>query len=210
MSKRLAGRFGYPATNSFAVTFHADKIPLPFTWKKPSMIFCCSMSDLFHPDVAEEWIDAVLSTIKFCDWHTFFILTKRPELMLKWKDRLRDIDNVWIGVTVENQAMADQRIPILRQMLTTQLFISVEPILDKINILPLVKDSLGGIDWVICGGETGAKARPFDYRWATNLGWQCSQLNIPFFFKSYGSNSNYSDMDTISRNFLDKAKYFPK
>jgi len=205
MSKRLAGRFGYPEVDPFAVTFHPDKIPLPMTWKKPSMIFTCSMSDLFHRDVAQEWVDAVLSTIQFCDWHTFLILTKRPEFARKYTDRFANLPNLWLGVTVENQGRANQRIPILQQLTVSKRFLSVEPMLEQID----VRRYLHAIDWVICGGETGQKARPFNTQWPMHLREQCQLYNVPFFFKSYGSNSNQGDTGLLTKILLDNDKKFP-
>ena len=90
MSKRLAGRCGYPKENPFAVTLHPERLEEPLRWRKPSRIFVCSMGDLFHEDVPDEFIDQVFGVILACrilkniPSHTFLILTKRPERMARY------------------------------------------------------------------------------------------------------------------------------
>ena len=118
MSKRLAGRYGYPkAPNQFQVTFHRDKLTKPLVWKKPRKIFVCSMGDIFHDDVNVDAIDQILNIIHECPQHIFMVLTKRPEnikdkllfwnhngerRIFEWEDVMPK--NLWIGVTAENQA----------------------------------------------------------------------------------------------------------
>lgn len=133
MSKRLAGRCGYPKENPFAVTFHPDKLQEPMKWHKPSRIFVCSMGDLFHEQVKDEWIDAVFMTMDLSRRHTFMILTKRPERMREYLSgrthiirMVYPLPNVWLGVTVENQEQADKRIPFLLDTPAAKRFVSVE------------------------------------------------------------------------------------
>ena len=111
------------------------------------------------------------------------VLTKRPERMAKFISRLGwDIhDNVWLGVTAENQKRADERIPILLQIPAVVRFVSVEPMLEPVNLA-----NCGKIDWVICGGETGPGARPMHPDWVRNLRDQCQNAGVPFFFKHWG------------------------
>ena len=117
MAKRLGGRFGYPKDNPFQVTFHPDKLEEPFKWKKPRKIFVTSMGDLFHEDVQDSWLDLVFQTMVQCHpmGHKFLLLTKRPENILNNPNTMRLLQQnlhrnfIWVGVTVENQAMAEQK-----------------------------------------------------------------------------------------------------
>lgn len=190
MSKRLAGRFGYPAKEPFSVTLHEDILSKPFEWKLPKTIFVCSMGDIFHPDVPDEWIDRVFSVMTEAYWHTYLVLTKRPERMRKYLCGLYDDDeiamchgvpfrNVWCGVTAENQARANERIPVLLTTPAVKRFVSVEPMLSDIRL----HHSWARLDWVICGAETGPGMRPMENAWAESLRDQCNEAKIPFFFK---------------------------
>lgn len=177
----------------------------PLKRKKPTMYFVCSMGDLFHESVPFEWIDKVLTVIYNCPQHTFQILTKRPERMLKyWKRCYKEAgvsfedtvpsknNNIWWGVTAENQVQANKRIPILLQVPAGKHFVSIEPMLGAIDIsLWMVSGFLEPpytdvLDWVILGGETGAKARPMHSSWVESIQKQCEQSNTPFFFKQWG------------------------
>jgi len=189
MAKRLAGRFGYSVNEPFRVTWHEDKLQKPFNWRKPRRVFVCSMGDLFHPDVETYWIKRVFWMMMSTSntHHVFLVLTKRPqrmryilrvELAYDW-DRGNPPSNIWLGVSVENQKRADERIPILLDIPAAVRFVSCEPLLGTVNIrqyLPQVcaihqlvhrhgRDCLKkldryGLDWVIVGAETGPKARP--------------------------------------------------
>jgi len=198
MAQRLAGRFGYPADDPFRVTLHPDKLDQPLRWKKPRRVFVCSMGDLFHEDVLEEWIDQVYEVIANTPQHTFQILTKRPERMARYiRIMSAALPNVWLGVTAENQEQADKRIPVLLQIPAAVRFVSVEPMLEAVVIGDLLGDAYSsmhggfapGIDWVICGAETGSGARPMDLDWARDLRDQCVSAEVPFFFKR-DSNGN--------------------
>lgn len=197
MSKRLAGRFGYPAKEPFSVTLHQDVLNKPFEWKLPKIIFVCSMGDIFHPDVPDEWIDRVFSVMTEAHWHTYLVLTKRPERMRKYLCDLYDDDeiamchsvpfrNVWCGVTAENQARADERIPVLLATPAVKRFVSVEPMLSDIHL----HHSWASLDWVICGAETGPGKREMKDEWAVSLHEQCHNFLIPFFFKKDSSGNS--------------------
>ena len=203
MSHRLAGRYGYPKSpNQFRPTFHADKLTQPLVWKKPRRIFTVSMGDMFHESVPIDWIDSIFRIMRECQQHTFIILTKRPQKMSfavnGWFEGGENIlPNIWLGVTAENQQRADERIPILLQIPAVVRFVSIEPMLEKINLtsnLPKEKilrwhrPMIKMIDWVICGAETGPGARPMKWHWATMLWEQCDRAGIPFFFKKESSN----------------------
>lgn len=202
MANRLRGRYGYDKNNPFQITFHENRIEEPLQWKKPQRVFVCSMGDLFHDYVHEDWIDEIMQTIKDCPQHTFMILTKRPENINQklWGYRggnpsfqsaatgpVRELDfeempsNIWLGVTAENQETADERIPILLSTPAAKHFVSVEPMLGPVNF------DGRKLDWIICGGETGPGARPVHPEWVRDLRDQCQSANVPFFFKSWGA-----------------------
>lgn len=203
MSRRLAGRHGYPeAPHHFDVTFHPDRLEQPLHWKKPRKIFVCSMSDLFHPLVKLEWQLAVLDIIKRCPQHTFQILTKRPiqTAMLYECTGWEPPGNVWLGVTAENQKQADKRIPILLRIPAAKRFVSIEPCLGPIDIerftvcpfcnMPdawhssQLECKCGHLlDWVIVGAETGPGKRTMDLDWARSIRDQCQVAGAAYFFK---------------------------
>ncbi len=149
----------------------------PLSWKEPAKVFVCSWSDFFIED-ADPWRDEVWRIIQKCSHLTFQILTKRPENI---KGRLPagwPFKNVWLGVTAENQEQFEERVPVLQEVPAVIKFISVEPMLENIYL-----DDLSGIDWVICGGESGANARSMHPGWARDLKDQCEEEGIPFFMK---------------------------
>lgn len=202
MAKRLAGRFGYPdAPHEFEVTLHQDRLEEPLRWKRPRMVFVCSMSDLFHESLALGHIEPIFEVIKATPQHTYQILTKRPERMAfaltainLHMNKNTAFKNLWIGVTVENQEQAEKRIPVLLQIPAAVRFVSVEPMLGPVDfsrvLTPASEEALRGVQWVICGGETGPGARPMDPVWVYHLRDQCSYASVPFFFKSWG---DYAD-----------------
>ncbi len=183
MAYRLKGRYGYPKDDPFRVTFHPDRLDEPLHWKKPSRIFVVSMGDIFHDDVDGFCLSAIWSIIERAYWHTFLILTKRPERWKRLTPPLPPYKNIFFGVSIENQQTADERIPILLQIPAAKRFVSVEPILGSVNLGKLSDPNIG---WVICGGETGPKARPMHPDWARSLRDQSKVAGVPFFFKSMG------------------------
>ena len=172
-----------------------DRISQPLHWKKPSMIFVNSMSELFHEKISFNIIDSIFANMEICKQHTFQILTKRPQRAIEYfKWRLsqypQTYDNVWLGVSVENQATANERIPLLLQTPATVRWISVEPMLEKIkirntNIIPLKFSWLKstGIDWVVVGCESGHNRRECKLEWVEDIIEQCKQANVPAFVK---------------------------
>ena len=168
--------------------FVESALEKPLKWKKPRMIFVCSMSDLFHESVSNSWINFVMNIIQKCSQHTFQILTKRPEKMRKYFHGLniaKILPNAWLGVTAENQEQANKRIPILLQIPAKVRFVSVEPMLSNIDISSFLYEAK--LDWVICGGESGHNARPIHPNWVRSLRDQCKQADVPFFFKQWGA-----------------------
>ncbi|HUX01348.1 MAG TPA: phage Gp37/Gp68 family protein [Phycisphaerae bacterium] len=288
MANRLTGRFGYPADDPFAPAVHLDKLREPLTWRKPRMVFVCSMGDMFHAHYPQAVVDHSWAVMASCGQHVFQVLTKRagrmkayiegltargraaaadyerrirrhferykmkftsgyslpspptPELRAiydaasEYEGRPKSpngatlehgfsgheyhwrpwpLNNVWLGVTTENQRTADERIPILLDTPAAVRFVSVEPMLGPVDLrmgdnmgpdedtgAGCVSCDIGGrrhqhyvgercgrsLDWVICGGETGPGARPMDPEWARDLRDQCKEAGVPFFFKQMG------------------------
>jgi len=219
MAQRLAGRFGYPADEPFRVTLHPDKLNEPLRWRKPRRVFVCSMSDLFHEGVPNNFRAQIFDVMAAAEHHTFQILTKRPENIRDWEQWMGECwpgdsawqvttevlnrwpDNIWLGVTAENQAAADLRIPQLLQLPAAVRFVSCEPLLGPIDFEqffalidqdgepygPLCnKDGSSKLSWVIAGGETGPGARPVHPDRFRAIRDQCVAAGVPFFFKQWG------------------------
>lgn len=166
--------------NGFKLTLHEHVLLAPLSWKKPQMIFVNSMSDLFHKDVPLEFIQRVVEVMRRASWHTFQVLTKRSEVLLALDSEIEWPANVWMGVSVE-RADYTFRIDHLRQTHAALRFLSLEPLLG-----PLADLDLGGIDWVIVGGESGPGARPLKEEWVVDIRDQCQYAGVPFFFKQWG------------------------
>lgn len=241
-AKRLAGRCGYPADEPFRVTLHPERLEEPLRWRKPRRVFVCSMGDLFHEDVPDEFIDRVLWTIRAApENHTFMILTKRPhrmpEFLEGWSRRnsgayiklaSRFPLNVWLGVTAENQQVANERIPILLQIPAAVRFVSVEPMLGPVDLTQWLmcewyagkekeprKGTINGkpmpvarlrprVDWVICGSETGPNRRPAKIEWIRNLRNQCVDAGVPFFLKQMCIDGKIVKMPELDRRTWDQ------
>lgn len=150
-------------------------------WKKPSLVFVNSMSDLFHEDVPVWFVKKVYDTMFNADWHIFQVLTKRIHAAVHVMRNLPVWpENVWLGATVEN-AETYGRLERLRDIPVPVKFVSFEPLLGPIPGL-----DLKGIDWVIAGGESGPNARPMKAEWVTGIQRRCADQGVPFFFKQWG------------------------
>lgn len=204
------------------VACHPERLAQPLRWRRPRRIFVNSMSDLFHPAVPDEFIEQVFAAMALSPHHTFQILTKRPDRMLRhpifshsgsclWvgvrqqAETLFGIDpgainkalsNVWLGVSVEDQAAADERIPLLLKTPAAVRWVSAEPLLGPVILWrdwtlehrAIIKPSL---DWLVVGGESGPKARSMDPAWARSLRDQCAAAGVPFHFKQWGAGAKY-------------------
>lgn len=183
-AERMANRLyamGQPNyANKFKLTLHPQALELPLSWKKPQVIFVNSMSDLFHIDVPIDFIQQVFDVMRRASWHTFQVLTKRSERLLQLDSEIDWPENVWMGVSVENQDYTF-RIEHLRQTHAKTKFLSLEPLLG-----PLHKLNLRGINWAIVGGESGPGARPMLEEWVIEIKKQCRVARVPFFFKQWG------------------------
>jgi protein gp37 len=233
-----------------------------------------SMSDPFHPAVKDEWLDQMMAAIALNPHLTFQVLTKRPQRMMEYYSRIKDIgenwcaemahvacdkewrkwkqeshsffdsgeevcftsyqcfreirdalqkgfQNLWLGVTVENQAATNDRILLLQQTPAAVRFLSVEPMLEAIDLteylngLDYAPDTIGyqetsdKLDWVIVGGESGSNARPLHLEWIESIIEQCKESNIAVFMKQVGSNAYYhgQQFKTKSRAGSDPSEW---
>lgn len=180
MSKRLHAMGQYNYRNGFELTLHEQALDLPKKWKKPQVIFVNSMSDLFHKDVPEEFILKVFQTMNEANWHTYQVLTKRPERTAELSKKILWTENIWMGTSVETMKYTN-RINQLRKTGAKVKFLSLEPLLG-----PLPKLNLKKINWVIVGGESGPGARDMDEKWVLEIRDQCKKAKVPFFFKQWG------------------------
>ena len=180
MAHRLQAMGNPSYQKGFEMTLHEHLLDRPLKWRKPQMIFVNSMSDLFHEEVPEEFIQRVFDVMREADWHIFQILTKRSERLLELHSTIDWPSNVWMGVSVENKQYKF-RIQQLKKTNAKTKFLSLEPLIG-----PLKNLNLNGIDWVIVGGESGPRARPVEEQWILEIRDQCLRSNTPFFFKQWG------------------------
>jgi len=153
----------------------------PLQWRRPLRIFVNSMSDLFQDAVPDEVIASVCSVMKEAHWHTYQILTKRPERMREVVAQFDDqLSHVWLGTSVESAAYLS-RIDVLRSVPAHIRFVSFEPLLG-----PVAPVDLRDIHWAIVGGESGPGARPLDQQWIENIRTACRDQRVAFFFKQWG------------------------
>lgn len=186
------------------VRLNEQQLLQPLRWRRPRRIFWNAHGDLFHGAVPDEWIDRVFAVCELTPQHTHMILTKRSERMFAYLTRrkaekpvlvpvgdgtleqhpfnseLKPPKNIWLGVSVEDQPRADDRIADLRDTPAAVRFVSFEPLLGA------VQADLTGIHWAIVGGESGPGARPMHPDWARSLRDQCQAAGVAFFFKQFG------------------------
>lgn len=167
----------------FDPAVHEQELPKPYTWKKSKLVFVNSMSDLFHEAVPLAFIQMVFRVMNDTPQHTYQVLTKRADRLQQLNSRLTWTDNIWMGVSVENQKVTD-RIDFLRLTGAKVKFLSLEPLIGPLPALNLM-----GLDWVIAGGESGFKPRPIKEQWVIDIKDQCQTAGIPFFFKQWGGRS---------------------
>jgi protein gp37 len=183
MSKRLKAMGQEKYKDAFKLRVHEEALEVPYTWKSPKTVFVNSMSDLFHKNVPLDFIQRVFKVMNDTPQHKYQVLTKRPELVLKYNDQLNWTPNIWMGTSVEDQRVI-QRIEFLRQVSSHVKFLSLEPLIG-----PLYNLNLENIDWVIVGGESGHTARPIRFEWIYDIRQQCQEVGVPFFFKQWGKAS---------------------
>lgn len=210
------------------VRFNEQWLDQPMRWKRPRMVFVCAHADLFHPNVPNEWLPLIFGVMAAAKQHTFQVLTKRPERMREVLNdpvffdavacTVRDtygieleaddwpLRNVWVGVSVEDKAAADERIPLLLDTPAAVRWISAEPLLGPVDLNRILVNQERGfhasalheqhddcyyhsnaqLDWVVVGGESGPNARPMHPDWARSLRDQCAAAGVPFLFKQWG------------------------
>ena len=197
-AKRLQsmGMEDYKDGFKFKILPHRLNDPLKI--KKPQKFFVNSMSDLFHDDMPDEYLNQIFDVINQTPQHTYQKITKRVENMYIYFQNHNVPQNVWLGVTVENSKYS-YRIDILKKINATIKFISFEPLIDSAG-----KIDLTDIDWVIVGGESGYNGRPMKPEWVNEIYLQCQEKNIPFFFKQWGTWGS----DGIKRNKKANGKLF--
>jgi len=229
----LAADLGVASHWTGDVRFIPELLDQPMRWRKPRTIFVNSMSDLFHEKVTDEWIYKIFAVMRRCPQHTFQILTKRPERMRDYMVSSHTgmhgsgvhlvtaaqgqigkcCANVWLGVSVEDQKTADERIPVLLSTPAAVRWVSYEPALGPINFQCIKEtcpdhdnyfDSVSGIrlirpqiDWIVAGGESGPGARPAHPDWFRTVRDQCSHAGVPFFFKQWGEWLHLSQVPAV-------------
>ncbi len=231
-------KFKYIPTWNGETYLVQSQLDKPLRWKKPRVIFVCSMGDLFHENTSFEEINAVFSVMADNDQHIFIVLTKRPQRMIsfyEWKQAEHGVpwqpsENVWMGITAENQKLANERIPKLLSVPAAVRFVSIEPMLGPVDLEhgfdygdEIAMNFLNGdyitnphqeeyshsdekLDWVIVGGESGHKARPMHPDWVRSVRDQCTKAGVPFFFKQWGKYLPHCQAHVFER---DHPKQFP-
>lgn len=185
LAERFRGVPGHPFEFGFDLRLVPEKLGDPIRWSKPRKIFVNSMSDLFHEDVPDSYIEQVCRVMLAADWHTYQILTKRADRMASLlRGKLKKASaakHIWWGVSVENRQHGVPRIDKLRKAKVALAFLSVEPLLEDLGEI-----DLHGIHWVIVGGESGPGARSLEADWVRSIRRQCLDAKVPFFFKQWG------------------------
>jgi protein gp37 len=197
MTRRLKAMGTEKYKDGFKIRLHPDTLNIPFTWKKSKVVFVNSMSDLFHPEVPIEYIQAVFAVMNKTPQHVYQVLTKRSERLLEITKQLNWTPNIWMGVSVENEDYT-YRISDLSKTGAKTKFLSIEPLIGEVKTLRLKK-----IDWVIVGGESGHKARPLEKQWIDFVKKECDIQSVAFFFKQWGKpkfNVNQNDPTIDSKH----------
>ncbi len=178
-AEALTKRFHQSFPKGFEFTLYPKRLDEPRRWRKPSRVFVNSMSDLFHEQMPLDFLKEIFEVMADCPKHVFQVLTKRHERLVELTPELEWPENVWMGVSVENQDYA-HRVDYLRQVPAAVRFLSCEPLLGPLEL------DLEGIHWVIVGGESGKGHRPIEVEWVREIREQCEGVEAAFFFKQWG------------------------
>ena len=179
IAERFRGQKAFPY--GFDVHLRKDKLYAPLHKRKSSLIFVNSMSDLFHKDIPEDYLKQIWDVMCQANNHIFQVLTKRPHRMVH-KIRKMGLPlqpYIWLGVSAENQQMAESRIPELLKLNNEISFVSAEPLLEEIDLSKWLDE----LRWVIVGGESGPNRRIMDLDWVRKIKGQCDDFNVAFFYK---------------------------
>jgi protein gp37 len=202
LNKRLGTGLQYLKTERQHARTFVDVVALqwPLRWRRPRRIFVCSMTDLFGEWVSDEMLDRVFAVMARCPQHTFQVLTKRAERMREyfsrptlWEHRTvprgQCVANLWLGVSVEDQRRADERIPLLLGTPAAVRWVSYEPALGPVDLEGYLceLECNAALDWAIIGGESGPHARPFNVEWARSVLAQCKAAGVKCFVKQLGA-----------------------
>jgi protein gp37 len=182
MAHRLHAMGAQGYADGFELALQHNRLLQPLRRKKPTTWFINSMSDLFHEGVPDSFLDQVMNVIRCTPQHTYQILTKRAERLPNYFSRRDCPRNLWLGVSVEDRRYGLPRIEPLQQVNASIRFLSVEPLLEDLGTI-----SLGGIHWVIVGGESGPNARRMKPAWVENVQRQAEAAGAAFFFKQWGT-----------------------
>lgn len=181
MARRLQA-MGAPGYESgFELALHPGRLEQPLARRKPTVYFVNSMSDLFHADVPDQFLDRVFDVIERTPQHTYQVLTKRAERLPHYFASRSCPQNLWLGVSVENREHGVPRIDELRKVRAVVRFLSIEPLLEDLGPV-----DLSGIHWAIVGGESGPRARQMKLEWVDSVRRQCEAAGVAIFFKQWG------------------------
>lgn len=187
LAERFRGVPGHPYEQGFDLRLWPQRVSLPLTWKQPRRIFVNSMSDLFHENIPEDFIDSVFATMRQASWHQFQVLTKRPDRMARYVASRANLTlthpNVWLGTSVEMQLYI-RRAAAVAELTAAVRFLSCEPLLGPLDLRSVLSPT--SINWVIVGGESGHGARPMKPEWVRDIRDQCRSAGVAFFFKQWG------------------------
>ena len=193
LAKRLAGCSGYPRESPFAVTFHPERLEQPNHWRKPRYIFVCSMGDIFHADVPPERRGQIFEVMAEVRRHIFIVLTRRPQALARWATSQKPsflsrlLDQVWMGVSVEDQVRTEERVPLLLRSWPGLCLVCCKPLLGPVDLSHwLARPGSPGVQWVMAGGETGPGAQPAELSDLRSLRNQCQACGTPFYLKQIG------------------------
>jgi protein gp37 len=195
------GTKGYE--HGFNVNMLEERLEKPYHWRKPREVFVNSMSDVFHEEITDDFVERTWESMNDNQRHRFYVLTKRPMRMVSLSAKLKWTHNIWCGVSVENKNTM-WRMYELRRVPCIRKFVSVEPLLEDLGEI-----DLHGIDWVLCGGESGRGSRPLKAEWVRNVRDQCVDQGIPFYFKQWGGENKSITGRALDGRIWDESPLVP-
>jgi len=206
-----------PDCQAFVPHWHEEELAKVYAWKRPRRIFLQDMGDLFHPEVSDEKLFAVVQAVVDNPHHTFLMLTKCPERMRNFFEYWREMyarplpSNLWLGTTATTEAeLLENGRHLIQIDGAAILWVSLEPLREGLSLKPFFVEVYPDgprweprIDWVVLGGETGPGAAPMEPRWVENIRDECRAAGVPFFFKSWGDWSPEVPFDNRIKNRIE-------